>query len=394
MMNSQCRINTIQLNSIIVILLITLVIAFPIYFILSPNTIENDHYAHIGQAIDYMESGEFDIAYKSHPALELLIVSMVRLNIDVFNPLRSHIIIMVASQLIIVLITYFWIGNSNLKQWELWRSIVSITFPLLAPIMLLAVKDGQYYLGYTGIAVYHNPTIQLLKPVALACVLFALRGLKSDKQKWWVYIVSAALIIFSGLIKPNFIIAFLPALGILSAYKLIQHEKFDFKLMLFGFALPGLVVLIWQWLLMYETNVYGFHIIFAPFGVVNEHSKFVVAKFLLSTLFVIQALIVFRKNLISDQTLFLGLLTFMIGMIMNYFFAESGAQFGAGNFLWTGQIGNFVLLFILIGHSFKAFMGGGNYQLWQKLLASGTYLAHLIGGVVYYIFCITSLRYQ
>jgi hypothetical protein len=272
--------------------------------------------------------------------------------------------------------------------------VISVSLTFLAPVMLLALTDGLYYYGYIGLANYHNPTIHLLKPFALLCLILALKGLEKAKNPWWVVAASAVLVVLSSLIKPNFILAFVPALGILSLYKLVRKQTIDLRLMIFGFALPSIAVLLWQYAITYQGGDYGNRIAIAAFALESAYSKFLFPKFLLSSLFVLQGLWIFRKTLIRDNLLFLGWMTLVIGVLQNYLLIENGPEMLSGNFRWSGQIALFLMVVILARHSARYFIADNQGKIWQKALGLGTYLAHLAGGIVYYLCCLVSIHYR
>ncbi|HSN94363.1 MAG TPA: hypothetical protein VLR89_04800, partial [Anaerolineaceae bacterium] len=280
------------------------------------------------------------------------------------------------------------------KGWEWWRVGISVSLTFLAPVMLLALVDGLYYYGYIGLANYHNPTINLLKPFALLSLILALKGFEKCKNPLWVVVASAVLVILSSLIKPNFILAFVPALGLLSLYKLLRKQTIDLRLMIFGFALPSIAILIWQWSITYQAGDYGNSIALAPFLLESTYSKFLFPKFLLSSLFVLQGLWVFHKVLVKDDALFLGWITLVIGVLQSYLLIENGPEMLSGNFRWSGQIALFLMVVILTRHSARYFIADSLGNTWQKLLGFGTYLAHLAGGVVYYVYCLASIHYR
>ena len=64
-------------------------------------------------------------------------------------------------------------------------------------------------------------------------------------------LASAALVVMSGLVKPNFIMAFLPALGVLAV---LHWRRADWLWLGLGFALPAVAVLAWQYAVTYTLN--------------------------------------------------------------------------------------------------------------------------------------------
>jgi len=180
----------------------------------------------------------------------------------------------------------------------------------------------------------------------------------------------------------------------LSFVTLLRKQTLDLRLMVLGYALPSIAVLIWQWTITYQAGDYGNSIGIAPFALESNFSDYLFPKFLLSSLFVLQGLWVFRKVLIKEKILFLGWLTLVIGVLQNYLFIESGTETLSGNFRWSGQIALFLMVVVLTRHSARHFVADNQGKAWQKLLGLGTYLAHLGGGIAYYVYCLSSIHYR
>ena len=384
----------INWRNLLIVFVLCAVLSFPVYYTRITQPVEGDFGSHVRHAEEFLTDGFFQPIPRSHPLLQYMMIGISKLAGGAFGLYGSLLIIQVLVQGLIGGILYLWLGDANRKVWEWWRVGISVSLTFLAPLMLLALVDGLYYYGYIGLANYHNPTIHLLKPFALLCLVLALKGLEKAKNHWWVVAASAVLVILSSLIKPNFILAFVPALGILSLYRLLRKQTLDLRLMIFGFALPSIAVLIWQWTITYQAGDYGNSIALAPLALESAYSNFLLPKFLLSSLFVIQGLWVFRKVLIKEPILFLGWMTLLIGVFQNYMLVENGPEMLSGNFRWSGQIALFLMLVILVRHSARYFIADNQGKAWQKILGLGTYLAHLGGGIVYYLYCLTSIHYR
>ncbi|MEA4811646.1 MAG: hypothetical protein VB108_03635 [Anaerolineaceae bacterium] len=384
----------INWKNVLIVFLLCAVLSFPVYYTRITQPVEGDFGSHVRHAEEFLKYGFFQPVPRSHPLLQYLMLGISKLSGGLFGLYASLLIIQVFIQGLTGSIIYLWLGNAKNKGWEYWRVAASVSVTFLAPIMFLAFKDSFFYYGYIGLANYHNPTIHLLKPIALLCLILALKGFECSKNPWWVSLISAVLVILSSLVKPNFILAFVPALGLISLYELFRRQVLDLRLMIFGFALPSVAVLIWQWFITYQSGDYSNSIAIAPFAVESAFSQFLLAKFLLSTLFVWQGLFIFRHDLLKDQTLLLGWVTFLIGILQNYFLIEKGSEMLSGNFRWSGQIVLFCMVVILLRKSLRFFIADGLGKAWQKAMGLATYLAHLLAGLAYYIYCITSIHYR
>ena len=381
-------------TNLLIVFVLCALLAFPVYYTRITHPVESDFGSHVRHAEEFLSDGFFQPVPRSHPLLQYLMIGISKLAGKAFGLYGSLLIIQVLVQGLIGGIVYLWLGEAKRKGWEWWRVGISVSLTFLAPVMFLALADGLYYYGYIGLANYHNPTIHLLKPFALLALIQALKGFENTKNPWRVVAASAVLVLLSSLVKPNFILAFVPALGILSLYRLLRKQTLDLRLMILGFALPSIAILIWQWAITYQGGDYANSITLAPFVLESSFSKFLLLKFLLSSLFVLQGLWVFRKALIRDLVLFLGWITLLIGLFQNYLLVENGPEMLSGNFRWSGQIALFLMFVILTRHSARYFLVENQGKTWQKLTALGSYLAHLLGGIAYYLYCLTSIHYR
>jgi hypothetical protein len=321
----------------------------------------------------------------AHPAYQLLLIVVYLLAFQKAGMYAIAVLIQVVVQTLTVLIIYWWFGRS--KQNRNWlRAIWAVSLTLVAPLMVFAFWDKLFYLGYIGLATYHNPTIRLLQPVALLSFLCSLRVFTSYSNSWKFILLSALLVILSALIKPNYLLCVLPALGLMVLIRLIWKKPVDWRMLIAGFLVPGVLILLVQLLLTYylpgnENN----SIVFSPLGVMNGYSSHLLPKFFLSILFPLAVLIFNFRRAIRDNTLMLAWAGFFAGVLQMYFLAESGSRFGNGNFLWGAQI----MLFIL-------FVASARF-LWRERLATGKlperertvvliiYAAHFLAGIAYFV---------
>jgi len=377
--------------SLVLVIAFCLISAYPIYHLRINHFIAGDHSLHLIEAQKLIVGSTLTPTNWSHPFLQFLIVTITQISQGKLGLNQSLVLILTINQALIGAIVYFWLGKSEQKMWEWWRVGFAVSIPLIAPIIILSFLDQKFYLGYIGLANYHNPTIQLLKPIALICLFLALYGLEHPRCELWIYFVSGLSIIISALIKPNFILAFVPALGLISLHKLVTKQSFDLKLMIFGFAIPSILVLLWQLSVTFQNSEYGYKVIFAPFKVVSLHSDYLFLKFISSSLFIIQGMFIFRKQLLRDQAILLGSITLGLGLIFGYLLAEAGDEIlVSGNFMWSSQIALFLMFVILGRKSLRYFVAEGQGKSWQVALSLLSYLAHFVGGIVYYIHCLTT----
>lgn len=380
-------------RALILCVLLSMLLFAPITYRTIALPIESDHAVHVAVAQNWLETGNLEPGFLSHPLLQVLIICISKLSFGNLGLYASLMILQVLVQGAISAILFLWFPAPSTNKGRFWRFFLSISLPLLAPCMLIAFQDGMYYYGYIGLVNFHNPTIHLLKPFALLAIILVKPAFDGQKKAALLYIVSALTVILSALSKPNFLLVFIPALCLLAGIKFLQKKPLDIPYILFGFVLPSLEILLLQWYIAYASGNSGDAIVFAPLRVITHFSDHLVLKFLLSCLFVLQSSIVLNKQFSSEIPLQLGLLIFIIGMIQTYLLAEDGSRLYHGNFLWSGQIALFLFNAILARSCFVFFCKEKTHLSVAKVSVMLAYFAQVVGGIVYYLHCMLSFDY-
>ena len=373
---------------LILLMLLTVVLSAPIYAYRINNPVDSDYGSHIRFTIEFLKTRSLEPATLSHPLLQFILAFMYWITRSRLSLENALILLQVLVQVVTVLILYFWFGKSQRKNWDWIRAAAAFTLTFIAPILLLAVFDQKFYFGYIGLANYHNPTVHMLKPLALISTIFAIDIVNGKKSGWWAVLFSALIMMISTWLKPNFALVILPALGLACLLRLLQKRQIDWKMVIWGFAVPGVVNLFFQWLIAYVYGDPGEGIIIAPFQVEKAFSDWIFLKFILSSLFPLIVLYIARKELLQNSSLLVGWSAFLMGVIQNYFLAEGGERLLHGNFRWSGQIGLFILFAITVNWLLK-----NKATLREKVAAYSAYAAHFAGGVAYYIYCLVSTHY-
>lgn len=374
-----------------ILALLVITASTPIYWHRIMTPVDGDYGTHILYTYQLLKREYIPSHILSHPAVQIILGGLVWASRSHVQPERGMVGLMVASNVLLALTVYFWLGEA-LKAWK--RVLLGFTLPFLAPVMALAPLDNHYYYGYIGLANYHNPTIQLLRPVALLVFILALQVFRRPRNPAWMIIVSAVLVIFSALIKPNYILCALPAMAILGLILLLRRQPLDVRMGLLGFALPAAVVLAAQWYVTYAMpGADNSHIIFLPLAVEQYFSNYLPWKFLLSILFPLAVLLLTARRTVRDRSLQLAWLSFVIGALQLYLLAEGGDRLYDANFRWSAQITLFVLIAACVRFIAAQLTVEKKISLRQKLVAYGVYGLQLAAGVVYYVYCFISAHY-
>jgi len=366
----------------------------PIYYHRIAVPVDTDYGSHVAFAQQILDPDLGKGVPLSHPILQYILIGLHLGSGRLLGLYASLMVLQVLVQVFTALIIYFWIGPAEQNHWDWLRAGAAISLTFVAPIMLLAFRDGLFYYGYIGLANYHNPTIHLLKPFALLSLIFASRAVSNETSRWGTIGMAAALMVLATWIKPNYSLAILPALGLVVGIRLLQRMRLDWKMLAFGFYLPGVAILLIQWLIDFQDIQSGTGIIFAPFTIEGSYSGFLAIKFLLSTFMPLLVLVIARRRLLQDPDLLVASAGFIVGAAQFYLLAESGDRMYHANFRWSGQIMLFLLFVVTVRWYLRQRVQLKAKHFLEKILVYGMYLAHLIAGVVYYIYCMVSIHYR
>lgn len=214
---------------------------------------------------------------------------------------------------------------------------VTLALVFATPVTFASWAARNLYHGYVGLAVYHNPTLLLLKPFAVLLWWETARALDGEPRP---ITLLAALTILSGLAKPSHLIALLPAAAALAAALAWKGRAPAWRPLLLGLALPSAVALAWQFAFRYGGAA---SVEWAPFRAMAHRDAHLGVRFVLSALFPVVVLALFPRAAVRDRALALAAATFAAGAGYAYLLAEGGDTFTHRNFAWSAQAALFVL---------------------------------------------------
>jgi hypothetical protein len=271
-------------------------------------------------------------------------------------------------------------------------AVLSISLLVVAPFPAFFPSDHHLYLGYIGINVFHNPTMFLLKPLAILSFGFAVKARTVvDKH----FSQSLAICVFTtlacALAKPSFTIVIVPSLALLLFSPTFRREISP-SLILLGILLPSISVLGFQyWFTFSSQQLPGVlegksTVILAPLEVMSVFSAWLFPKLLLSILFPLSVFFCYPRSAIRSRHVTFAWACFVCGAAYTYLLAETGPRMFHGNFLWSAQISLFVLFVVSL-----------EFLLHQKKLSSGKllnplyilcmtiFMLHVISGIGFYL---------
>ena len=265
-------------------------------------------------------------------------------------------------------------------------ALVPVAVCVLQPI--LPFDPTRYDLelfGYFPPNQWVSPTTLFSKPFALLllglgpAVVWSTRGARAGRTR---ILTSASLVVTSVLVKPNFIMAFLPALGALAV---LHWRRTDWRWFGLSFAIPAVAVLGWQYYVVYPLNPDGAGVILAPLQAIGVRSSTDLVtlgwRLIASVLFPLTAVACF-PSVRADRRVQLGWATVFVGAAIGYLLAESQRP-GAGNFLWSGQLAVFVLFAASTVAVLRdaATVGAGGRRLRRFALCGSVFLWHVASGI-------------
>ena len=226
-------------------------------------------------------------------------------------------------------------------------ALVPAAVCVLQPVLPLdPARYDPWLFGYFPPNQWHSPTTLFSKPFALLlvglgpAVVWPAQGTPAGRPGM---LASAVLVVMSVLVKPNFIMAFLPALGVLAV---LNWRRTDWRWLGLSFAAPAVAVLVWQYNVAFTLNTTeGAGVFLAPFYVIGLRAPADLAtlgwRLAASVLFPLAAVVCF-PSVRADRRVQLSWATFLVGAAIGYLLAE-GNWPGTGNFLWSGQLAAFAL---------------------------------------------------
>lgn len=270
-----------------------------------------------------------------------------------------------ASTLVIVLSIFFLaILNYNILKAHtsaLIAVFLSVCLLVITPLQLFFAIDQHLYFGYIGISIYHSPTMLLLKPLSLLAFCYALKSVDSPQHNNLSNGLALAFALFlSGISKPNFLMIVLPAFVL---FLLITHRLKSAlmnKYIYLAFFLPIIALLGLQFFqtfffqdLSQATGATESHIVVLPFETMAHYSDFLFPKLILSIAFPLLAFLCYPRDFIQDKAVVFSCCCLLMGLVLTYFFAESGSRMHDGNFWWSGQMGLYLVFLFSVAFLVK-----------------------------------------
>jgi hypothetical protein len=356
------------------------------------SSVEPDYAMHAEWAREIAETGRVGVPHPLFHFLTIVVHALVPRRLAERVPFGSDaepadpayllaaILVGTASYVALALVLYRALripGREGDAQRGAWTAAASaLSLMLLGPISVLTWRSHQMYLGYIVPNVFHNPTVALVKPLALASFWSVTRA-RSGARGW---LVAGLLTLAATLAKPSFTVAFLPALALWLVLARLSGRAVETRAGLASLATGAAVVAFQAWL---RGTGEASLLVVAPLEVMGFYSERWQMPFLLllSIAFPLGAAIAHRRAARNDGPLQLAWLVFAIAAAYGYVLAEADPNTGSGNWLWSGQ----VALFVLMAETLLLVRSRSSEAVpWARRLAWLAFGLQLACGVVWY----------
>lgn len=266
---------------------------------------------------------------------------------------REHILLATALTFMapVPLPIFWWLRRISRRQLpDYMLMLLALGLVIMSPITLWT--ENKYLLGYFNPVVYHNPTLNALRPflvplTLLSLLVFERMSARDLSRQALIVGASAAIMVLSTLAKPSYAIALLPGLCLVAGYRYLRKRSVDSALLVFGFCLPGVIVLGGLYLAAFTGVNEGRGIALGFLTVLAEYVPVwrIPIQLILSIAFPALVYLLFLSE--ARQHIFLNLswVVFAVAAAIALFVIDRGWIWRTGDFLWTGYAAVFVLMF-------------------------------------------------
>ena len=286
--------------------------------------------------------------------------------------------------------------------------ICILAIPVFIPILC-----ERIFSPYAG-SVWHNESYLGMRFVAVLVLLFFFRTNETYLERFSLrdFFVSSLLFLLVNWIKPNFIIAFGPAMLIMMIVDIVRAKGKHFvRWMLYGIpVLIGSLILPFQYLVLFPGNDSGsgsgggVTLIFGDFFFVQKHP---VVNLVFTIAFPVFMFIIHRGEFIKSKFHMVCSLGWVFSFLEFFFLSETGIRRGHENFYWGVRFFTFLVFCLSIGyfiddiHAYRMNKkkneadkenGKKNKTISLFFVENLFVLLHLLSGLVYFILVLLGSR--
>lgn len=350
---------------------------------------ETDYQEHIDSSISLDTTGQFDRPRPQFLYHVLLIaLSRVMPGEGVASRYAAAALTLGLSYYLCTgLLVFFWLADAGrwlLTRWK-WLLLVflTLTVMLVSSINLFTWGQQNLYLGYLTANTYQNPTVLLAKPFGVLLFVLGLSIFSECPSSRKKLLLAGCIALFGTFAKPNYPMALLPVLALVTVYNYVKKQPVNWKL-LGTIFLPVIAALAFQ-LFFYQSDQTG-SFDFAPLKVMSFYTpdgQFI-PRFFLSIAFPLAVYLLYYSISHKNFELNLAWLVFVVALGYAYLLAEKRWQ--DGNFTWASQIALFILFavslrFLLLTYTTSPLKP----PRWKLVICVALLMLHLAGGLALYL---------
>lgn len=308
-----------------------------------------------------------------------------------FSARTISILLMALCIALIVYILWKYIRLYNQTLSPFWLCLIVITAIIMAPASVLKFnfEDPNFYFTYLHSSPYHNPTFLLARPLVLLTTLLSIKVFDEERLDLRMNLSITLLLIIGTLAKPNYMIAFLPAIVLFAGWHLYQKKHIQWKSLIFGIVIPSILLLLWQFSFTYlfETAYESTSIVINPMAVFFVHMQManlnridILINLFLAIMFPLSLMLMYSEAR-KDKLFIFSWLIFLVAMSQSYLLAETGDKLAHGNFLWGGHFALFILYVVSV-------ITVAKLKLYSQIngqfvILTTSFLAHLLSGIIW-----------
>lgn len=348
------------------------------------NLYHSDFYLHFRLVMKSIVSGEKNSDLYS---LVFLIMKFLLLYLKGY---ATKIFAIILSTVVILTIVYtkklLQIINENISNEKAYLFAIILNF--ITPIFLHTINPYRT-LGLFTPTVWHNPTYIFMKLFSIITLIVFFKFLINQNQKisfkYWMLL--SALLLIVNWIKPNFIVAFAPALFCFYLIELFKSKGKTFKnnVFILSTIIPSILILAYQYYLLFgqqidAANQNKIAIEFAY--TLTKYSNNAIMSFVQSFSFILIVIIFNFKSMIKDKIFQICLGSFLFSLIQYLLFVETGWRKEHANFSWGIYFYTFLMFVVCFSYFYKNYIEQKKFIIKRKIsLLNATYL--VVGAVLF-----------
>ncbi len=276
-----------------------------------------------------------------YPLFHLASLAVAFGHTDLESLSRAAVIVLVAAVLLRVWLTFRVLGTA-----AQWRRVTSVALVTLGMAIAMPLPNWwrfpQIYIGQIAINVWHNPTMIVAMPAAIALFVVGLRSLRTSAPRDVAY--TAGLAVVCALAKPSFLLAFLPVYVVALAWVQVRSRRPGHAVLVVASACaPVVAVLAWQYTVTYgQGGERAGDLAWAPLRAWRIYSPHPAISLLLSLAFPLACFALFGRRILADRMVRLGTATAALG-ILEFALLADLSHVRHDDVAWTAYMATYML---------------------------------------------------